>query len=67
MEELFGFLILLVVFGTPLVIGGWLGLTRGRARQQRRRDQQIETHMRLGMRDAEAQERIARKLRDERR
>jgi uncharacterized membrane protein YdjX (TVP38/TMEM64 family) len=34
---------------------------------QRKRDRAIERNMRLGMRDAEVQERIAKKIADERR
>lgn len=35
-------------------------------RLAKKRDREIETYMRLGMRDAEAQERIARQIMDER-
>jgi hypothetical protein len=44
-----------------------LGKKFGPAHMARQRDQQIETSMRLGLRDAEAYERIAQQIRDERR
>lgn len=62
---MFGFLILLVFFGTPIALFFWFERKYGNGIRQRQRDRQIETAMRLGLRDAEAQERIARKIRDE--
>lgn len=57
------FLILIVVFG-----GGFLWACRrfGPGLARAKRDRQIETSMRLGLRDAEAYERIAQQIRDER-
>jgi hypothetical protein len=44
----------------------WAGVTgRTAAAQQRKRDQLIETQMRLGMRDAEAMQRAADKIANE--
>ena len=62
-----GFIVLLLIIATPFVIGMLIAKKQGGAAgiMAKRRDREIETAMRLGMRDAEAQERIGNKIRNE--
>ncbi|WP_159054652.1 hypothetical protein [Streptomyces dysideae] len=61
-----GGLYLLIFFGVPIALFLWACHRFGPRMAARKRDRQIETSMRLGLRDAEAYERIAQQIRDER-
>ena len=61
-----GFWITLAILGF-LAFKGWQAYSRWAAEFARRqRDRQIETSIRLGMADAEAAERISRRIQEER-
>jgi len=64
--EALGALIVLVFIGTPIAIGAFVFYKYGPRIEARKRDRKIETYMRLGARDAEAQQRIARQMIQER-
>jgi hypothetical protein len=61
-----GGIYLLIFFGVPAVLFFWACRRFGPGMARAKRDRQIETSMRLGLSDAEAYERIARQIRDER-
>jgi hypothetical protein len=64
--EALGALIVLIILGTPVAIGAFVFYKFGPRIEAKKRDRQIETYMRLGVRDAEAQERIGRQIVQER-
>jgi hypothetical protein len=66
MEALLGLFWLCLFIGTPIAIGWYVAVKHGPRIEAKKRDRQIETAMRLGLRDAEAQAQIAEKLRQER-
>lgn len=65
MMELLGLFWIILFIGGPLLIGAYIAKKRGPI-LERQRDRQIETAMRLAVRDAEAQERIAQRIQSER-
>jgi hypothetical protein len=64
--EALGAIIVLLFIGGPVAIGAFVYYKYGARIEARKRDRQIETYMRLGARDAEAQQRIARQIIQER-
>lgn len=64
--ELLGLFWIVLFIGTPIAIGAYVAIKYGPRIEARKRDRQIETAMRLGMRDAGAQARIAQQIREER-
>lgn len=62
-----GGIYLLIFFGVPTVLFLWACHRFGPGMAARKRDRQIETQMRLAYRDADAMDRIAQRIEDERR
>ncbi|MCA1565812.1 MAG: hypothetical protein LC803_09280 [Acidobacteria bacterium] len=64
--ELLGLFWIMLFMGGPIAVGAYVGIKYGPRIALRRREREIETAMRLGVLDAEIQERVARKIQDER-
>lgn len=62
-----GFVYFVIFTAVPITLCVWFNRRFGPGIRQRRRDRQIETHMRLAYRDAEVMNHIARRIEDERR